>query len=419
MVQPMKTQLFTRPGWWFSKTNLKCLHTAILFMVLGMLPLASFAQPVFTEVSKTHLPDLARSGRNSMDAFPVDIDGDGDLDLVIAVEFYKNMILINTGKGQFKNGSNRLPDPVAESDAQPYPYYPHHDSEDVAVADFDRDGDLDIVIVTEDDQVNEYYGNKGNGSFEDWGGRFPVTGVTNGLLAVDLDGDGWTDLVLANNGQNEYLRNAEGTWQVETAERLPSVADITQDVEAADYDGDGDLDIIVANERNNRLLQNDGTGHFTDVTEELLPIGSIREETREADFGDVNGDGLLDLYFANVTMFQGNDPTPRLLIQQADGTFADETEARLDIIPAGGFVDADLVDVDADGDLDIVLAGMQGPQLHLNDGAGKFTDVTWAALKGAGQGLGVDFEVADFNGDGKMDLYLGNFRGGDKLFLQK
>ncbi|MEL6534294.1 MAG: VCBS repeat-containing protein [Bacteroidota bacterium] len=392
---------------------------SLALLLVGCLTYASSAQPVFKEVSRTHLPEEALSGNNSMDAFPVDIDADGDLDLVIAVEFYKNMILLNNGKGQFKNGSGRLPDPVAEGTEQPYPYYPHHDSEDVAVADFDHDGDLDIVIVTEDDQVNEYYGNRGDGTFEDWGERFPVTGVTNGLLAADLDGDGWTDLVLANNGQNEYLRNAEGTWLVETAERLPTVEDITQDVEAADYDSDGDLDIIVGNELDNRLLRNDGTGHFTDVTEELLPAASIGEETREADFGDVNGDGRLDLYFANVTLFQQRTPVPRLLIQQPNGTFADESEARLDINPRGGFVDADLVDVDADGDLDLVLAGMQGPQLHLNDGTGHFKDVTWAALRNAGQTLGVDVEVADFNGDGKMDLYLGNFRGADKLFLQE
>ena len=393
----------------------------ILFSTLLLaLSLPAWAQsPRFTEVTQSHLPAIARSARNSMDVRAADLDADGDLDLVIAVEFVKNWVFFNDGEGHLTDESHHLPDLVAQQDPAPYRYYPYHDSEDVAIADFDHDGDLDVVIVTEDDQTNEFYGNRGDGTFEDWSARFPVTGVTNGVIAADVNDDGWMDLVLANNGQNELLINREGDWEVGTAARLPQRNDITQDVEAADFDGDGDLDLMVANELGNRLLRNDGKGFFEDITELAFPAGGLTEETREADWGDVNGDGRLDLFFANVFMFQEVAAVPRLMIQQSDGTFVDEAPQRLTIPAGGGFLDSDLVDLDADGDLDLLLAGVAGPQIHLNRGDGTFHEATQEVLGSSPTEIGVDIEAIDLNGDGKLDLYLANFRGTDRYFLQE
>ena len=100
------------------------------------------AQPLYTDVTTTHLPP-GLAGQ-CMDAAAGDADGDGDLDLALAMEYEQNVLLVNDGRGRFTNAAAQLPRAA-------------HDSEDVAFADFDGDGDLDLVLVSEDDRKDELY----------------------------------------------------------------------------------------------------------------------------------------------------------------------------------------------------------------------------------------------------------------------
>ncbi len=364
----------------------------------------------YRDVTESHLP-TGVLGDLSMDAKPADLDGDGDLDLVIANEFRPNILLINDGSGRFSDGSDRIP--AAE-----------HDSEDVGIADFDGDGDLDVVVVTEDDQTNEFYLNDGVGTFTDAGDRWPVSGTSNAVVVADITGDGAPDILVGNNGQNVALVNdGSGQFTDATADRLPQVDDVTQDLELGDADGDGDPDLIVGNEDDNRLLLNDGNGVFTDAPD-AIPLRDAPEETREADFGDVDGDGDLDLLFANVQLFvDGADPQNRLLINDGSGQFTDETGARLptDTLRA---LDGDFVDLDADGDLDHITANVRAPgrdirsapyQVLLNDGNGRFE--VGDLLPESAVGRGLDIEAADYTGDGVLDLYLASRGTVDRLLF--
>ena len=390
-----------------------------LALILSPAALAQKTSLRFTDASDTHLPEIVKKSLNTMDARSIDIDGDGDLDLVLAMEFVKNVILINDGKGKFSDGSGRLPYLAATITPKPFPYYPYGDTEDVAIADYDGDGDLDILFVAEDNQTNEFYLNEGRAFYTNATDRIPVTGTSNAVIARDFDKDGLVDGIIGNNGQNIYLRNlGDARFEDETQKRLPTREDITQDIKAFDVDKDGDLDLLIGNEKENFLLFNDGKGYFTDVTARYIaPDAQVAGETRDVEFADIDGDGQADLFFANVFLFQKQIPIQRMLMRRGE-KFVDETEKRLGFTSTHSIMDANFVDIDGDGDLDLVLATIEQPRLYLNDGKGFFTDVTTQALP-EHRVMGVHVEVADYNGDGLPDIYFANFRGPDKLLLQQ
>jgi len=377
----------------------------------GEEPSADESATSFRNVSSSHLPQPPLVVQ-SKDARPADLDGDGDLDLIIAHEYKANLILINNA-GRFCNESAaRLPQL-------------NRDSEDAAAADFDGDGDLDILFVSEDDEENELYFNDGTGVFSDERARLPARGVTNGVAIADITGNGAPDIVFGNGAQNVFIASdGAGGFSDETLLHLPAIADSTQDLEFGDVDGDGDLDLLVGNEDKNRLLINDGEGVFKDESTARLAYRPTPEETREADFGDVDGDGDLDIYFANVNFRRNGAPQDRLLINDGSGFYRDETSARLPH-EQDYTMDADFIDMDGDGDLDIVTAGLVidkglAPipyRVFENDGAGRFKNATAKFFTSDIVGVGTDIEAADFNGDGKTDLFLANRAGPDLLLF--
>ncbi len=368
--------------------------------------------PLFRDVSATHLPPPLSVSQSSMDVEAVDLDGDGDLDLVVAGEFQTNVLLINDGTGRFTDGSAGLGTlPPVEV---PGPLPPAHDSEDIAAEDFDGDGHVDLIFVSEDDvrygrqNVHEYYRGRGDGTFERVYGVLPDT-EANAVEAADLTGDGHLDLVISGAGQDRLLvGDGAGGFADETAARLPAESATGQDVEAVDVDGDGDLDLVVANEGGHRLWLNDGAGHFSDATEgRLPPPGNV--EARKVTPVDLDGDGDLDLYFSHVG-WQGRLPQDRLYLNDGTGHFTDVT---LDRMPAESetTTDAKFADVDGDGDLDLVRVNLGPLQILLGDGTGHFVDATGAVLPAPLVGAGVGVEPFDADGDGRLDLYIARLAG--------
>ncbi|MCY0995218.1 FG-GAP-like repeat-containing protein [Nannocystis sp. ILAH1] len=269
-----------------------------------------------------------------MEARAADLDGDGDLDLLLAKEWQPNALLLNDGTGHFTDASERIPQAV-------------HDHEGIAVADLDGDGDLDLVVASEDDAAKELYLNDGHAQFVDASDRLPQLGKSNAVAAADIDGDGDLDLVFGCDGAERiFVNDGAAVFSDESTVRIAPATDVTQDVALADLDGDHDLDLVLGNEDGNRLFFNDGAGNFTDATDGRLPSPEKPEETRNADLGDLDGDGDLDLYFSNVGFIPGRDPQDRLLLNDGAGAFTDATLERLGV-EKWWTMDTDLVDIES------------------------------------------------------------------------
>ena len=128
-------------------------------ILLCLFPYYLFAQSNYFISANQNLP-LSATGINSMDVESADVDGDGDLDIAIAGEYRRNLLLFNDGTGNFKEDASKLfpkKDPSVSFSGQ--------DSEDIAFADFDLDGDLDIFFATEDTPFHELLLNDGTGKF--------------------------------------------------------------------------------------------------------------------------------------------------------------------------------------------------------------------------------------------------------------
>ncbi|MGD2168230.1 MAG: VCBS repeat-containing protein [Gammaproteobacteria bacterium] len=373
---------------------------ALVLASCTVLALAAAAQdPLYRDETALRLP-AALAGQ-CMDAATGDIDGDGDLDLALAMEFRSNLILLNDGSGYFSLAENALP-------------ASRHDSEDVEFADFDRDGDLDLVFVSEDDRTDELFLNVGNGRFSDAGSRLPVAHVSNALAVTDVDGDGFPDLLTGNIGINRVLINDGGAAFIDrTAEFWPQDGGSnTQDLELADVDADGDLDIIVGNEGRNQIYFN-VDGVFLDMTESNLP--ERIDETREIRAADLDGDSAPDLVVANVSFVMNAAPIDYVLFNDGAGRFVLSTKA----LPEDGRNNFTIqaVDLDRDEDLDLLVPdssfaasrNASGFLALLNDGSGGFSEAESGRIIAPEiHGNGFDIEVADLNSDGSADLFLCN-----------
>ena len=282
-------------------------------------------------------------------------------------------------------------------------------------------GDLTLPVVATPLPVNSL-----TGSFLAGAGSIAVNGAdldeTRAVAVGDLDGDGFPDLAFGNNGRNSvYFNNGAGVVTFTAGPNIPSdqIAGNTRSVAIADFNGDGYLDVAFAEfggGQASRIHFNNGNGansnqvfdidNFVDLGNPVLKGDSLAT-------GDVDGDGDIDV----VLGIDGG--YVKLFTNDGFGNFADAVDIA-DTDPATGFHARSVLlgDLDGDGDLDLVAAREEdATRIYLNNGAGSFGTPQSAGGGGVFNSLPApdSASLGDVDGDGRLDLIVGNDGSGSVL----
>ena len=322
-------------------------------------------------------------GRMDRAGYFIDLDGDGSPDF-LSIQAGGAAVFRNDGAGRFREETGAFGIRL------------DRETHSMAAGDYDNDGDLDLFFAHWGNFWNgqrpatQYlWRNDGRGRFEDVSRIVPVRPVETGGSRFskeysftptfsDIDGDGYPDLLLAGDfGASQVLRNDAGRGFTDTAGHALTDEN-GMGAAVADYDRDGDLDWFVTSIHDsdgsagegttgNRLYRNRGGG-FEDATEEA----GVREGGWGwgACFADFDNDGHADIFHTN-------------------GWYAD-------VEPGEGGYPATVVEFRADRS-----------RLFMSNGDGTFTERSAAlGIDHSGQGRGV--VCADYDGDGRVDIFIAN-----------
>jgi len=388
--------------------------------VVALLAGAGTANAQFSEQATARgVSYSVAAGAQGRGAAWADLDNDGDVDLV-AVGASSGQVGVweNDGAGHFT--------PRAAT-AGLGSIIPSSSASGVCAADYDGDGDLDLFFCNGGGVSNtpdKLFRNNGNWTFTNVTVAAGVGNLGSGMHASwgDIDNDGDLDLHVANYDTSTpdavYRNNGNGTFTDIAAALGLGDRHLTFQSCWLDYDNDGDLDLYLSNDRGwacpacgNYLYRNEGGATaFTNVT---VPAGAlIQMNSMGTAVGDFDRNGFIDLYSTNT--IEGN----KLLLNDGDATFTESAVATGTASFAIGW-GAIFFDCDNNAHNDLYVCNMESiapDRMYVHNGV-------WpASNKAADLGLndtGVSFcaAYADIDADGDLDMLLSNYDEPLQLFV--
>ncbi len=289
---------------------------------------------------------ISLSTEDARSVYAADVDGDGDLD-VLTASLGDDTIAWYESDGTPADGGWTARDISITADG----------AVSVHAADVDGDGDLDVLSASFYDDAIAWYENDGTPANGGWTARdISITADSAfSVYAADVDRDGDLDVLSASRNDDTiaWYENdgtpANGGW---TARDISTTADSAHSVYAADVDGDGDLDVLSASRNDDTIAwyENDGTPSNGDWT--ARDISTTADSASRVYAADVDGDGDMDVLSAS-----SGDHT--IAWYENDGTPADDGWIASDITTtADSAVSVYAADVDGDGDLDVLSASV-------------------------------------------------------------
>ncbi len=348
----------------------------------------------FNWTFSTAIPSASGGAFATQNAYPTgseprgfacaDFDGDGDVDIVTTCNSPAAVALLrNNGDGTFAS-----------------PSYTSVNGDPIAVfaADFDSDGNVDLAVFHNEPGTShmEILKNDGTGTFTNAGTYVPAT-LGQYISGADFNGDGAVDIVVTDGwGSQDNVKvmtnNGSGTFSVPASYSAGSWA---HGVAALDVDGDGDFDIACCNQGNSNVsvLYNDGSGLFSRMADFTAVAGP---EALYAN--DLNADGRADIAVVSTS-------TASVAVLLNNGTGGFGAPVAYPVPSAAHTIEGG--DFDGDGDIDLSVASNNGTAAYvlLNNGDGTFGT---AASYTTGSGTWT-IGTADFNSDGALDLATTNY----------
>lgn len=261
-------------------------------------------------------------------------------------------------------------------------------------ADLDNDGDEDLIYASSDSKLSWYENLDALGNF----GPQQLISVSSfgfySVVAKDLDGDNDLDLTVVARDEDKLLwYENDGSGQFSIGEIISDITVNPEFVSVFDVDGDNDNDVVCLDDLGDRIVWYENTNGLGSFGTAQIIIDTINN-IESFDYGDIDGDGDLDLFINEPFSWLNNDGNGNFSVPQ--------------IIPSSNEDAIKLSDIDGDGDLDVFTSDPIG-WYENEDGQGAFGEFQ---LVYDNEAFAKDYLVfTDIDNDGDLDVVMGLLAG--------